>query len=163
VLVVADGGADASGALELGVRVARSMGTELQVLPARQRKGGRRLAAQVDQLHRAGLDLTVIDQEGTPSEVVHLAAPAGLVVLGQGAWVQDGRLSDETLDLARGAGGPLLLVAAGEGDDGGGVHRLVERLDVARREGARDDASEPQVPVLADGQPSVDDARQIGP
>ncbi|MGI8758260.1 MAG: cation:proton antiporter [Acidimicrobiales bacterium] len=131
VVVAGGSGTDPLVALELGARVAREASVELQVMPSAQRKAGRRIAAQVEHLRSAGLAPSAVTGEGGAAELAEHAAAAGLVVLGREGWEQDGRLAPETLELARGAGGPLLVVGSADGDDGEGVRRLVERLDAA--------------------------------
>lgn len=134
VLVAGGAGTDPLVALEVGVRVARSASVELQVMSSARRKDERRMAAQVEHLRRAGLAPTSVAGQDGGSELAEHAASAGLLVLGREGWEHDGHLAPETLELARRAGGPLLVVASSDGDDGEGVRRLVERLDAAEQD-----------------------------
>ena len=108
--------ADSLVALEVGVRLARSRGTRVEVVPLDGGRAARQLGSWCERLHRAGVACSVA---GTRADLEALARGPGTLVAGFG---------DLGERLTGVEAGRALLVRAPEHDDARGLQRLLDRL-----------------------------------
>ncbi|MHB8340876.1 MAG: cation:proton antiporter, partial [Mycobacteriales bacterium] len=125
VTVLPGGGRDGAAAIATALRVAVGLGAPLRFVESADRREMRRAATVVEQLAKVHLEVSVQRAGATESLP---AGPTSIVVAGWEGRRQSGSVAVAARDLAQQTGVPVLLVRAGEADDGEALFALLDRL-----------------------------------